>query len=136
VARPSLVYDADCGLCRVLLAGVLAWDRPGRLRPVALQDPEADELLREMPRERRGQSWHLVAPDGAVHSGGYAFAPLLRLLRGGRPLAALPAAAPRLADRAYRLVADHRSAIGPLLPDGLKARAARVIDRRRRTPAP
>jgi predicted DCC family thiol-disulfide oxidoreductase YuxK len=135
-APDALLYDADCGLCRVLLAGMLTWDRRGRLRPVPLQDPEADELLRDMPRELRGQSWHLVPADGAVHSGGHAFAPLLRLLPGGRPLAVLPAAAPRLAERAYRLVADRRSTIGPLLPDALKARAGRVIDRRRRVPAP
>jgi hypothetical protein len=37
---------------------------------------------------------------------------------------------PRVADRAYRLVADRRSTLGPLLPDALKARAQRVIDRR------
>jgi predicted DCC family thiol-disulfide oxidoreductase YuxK len=132
----SLLYDADCGLCRVLLAAVLLWDRRGRVRPVALQDPEAAELLRDMPPDERMRSWHLVLPDGAVRSGGLAFAPLLRLLPGGRPLAALPAAAPGPAERAYRLVADHRGTIGPLIPAALKARAERVIDRRRRVPAP
>jgi predicted DCC family thiol-disulfide oxidoreductase YuxK len=123
----SLLYDADCGLCRVLLAAVLLWDRRGRVRPVALQDAEAAELLHGMPADERMRSWHLVLLDGAVRSGGLAFAPLLRLLPGGRPLAALPAAAPGLAERAYRLVADHRGTIGPLLPDGLKRRADGVI---------
>jgi predicted DCC family thiol-disulfide oxidoreductase YuxK len=129
VKRVPILYDADCGFCRVMLAGVLAWDRRGRLRPVALQDHAAVELLRGMPEEQRMSSWHLV-PEGAVYSGGRAFAPLLRLLPGGRPLALLPAAAPRLAELAYRLVADRRNTLGPLLPDALKARAQRVIDRR------
>jgi predicted DCC family thiol-disulfide oxidoreductase YuxK len=129
VTRVPILYDADCGFCRVLLAGVLAWDRRGRLRPVALQDPAAAELLRGMSEEERMRSWHLV-PEGEVYSGGQAFAPLLRLLPGGRPLARLPEATPGVADRAYRLVADRRSTIGPLLPDALKARAQRVIDRR------
>jgi predicted DCC family thiol-disulfide oxidoreductase YuxK len=130
VTRVPILYDADCGFCRVMLAGVLAWDRRERLRPVALQDPAAAELLRGLPEEQRVRSWHLVPADGEVYSAGRAFAPLLRLLPGGRPLALLPAATPRLTERAYRLVADRRSTLGPLLPDALKARAQRLIDRR------
>jgi predicted DCC family thiol-disulfide oxidoreductase YuxK len=130
VSGVQILYDADCGFCRVMLAGVLTWDRHGRLRPVALQDPLAAELLRGMPEAQRLDSWHLVPAEGEVYSGGRAFAPLLRLLPGGRPLALLPAAAPRLAERAYRLVADRRSALGTRLPDSWKARAQRVIDRR------
>ena len=41
-ARAVLLYDRECGFCRSSLELVLAWDRRGRLRPVALQDPEAD----------------------------------------------------------------------------------------------
>jgi predicted DCC family thiol-disulfide oxidoreductase YuxK len=130
VTRVPILYDADCGFCRVVLAGVLAWDRRARLRPVALQDPVAAEFLHDVPEEQRMGSWHLVPADGEVYSGGRAFAPLLRLLPGGRTLARLPETAPGLADRSYRLVADRRSTIGPLLPDRLKARAQRVIDRR------
>jgi predicted DCC family thiol-disulfide oxidoreductase YuxK len=130
VTGVPILYDADCGFCRVALAAVLTWDRRGRLRPVALQDPAAAELLRGMSEEQRMRSWHLVPADGEVYSGGRAFAPLLRLLPGGRPLALVPAAAPGLAERAYRLVADRRSTLGPLLPDAWKARAQRVIDRR------
>ena len=40
-----VLYDADCGFCRWCLAQLLRLDRHGRLRPVALQDPEADLLL-------------------------------------------------------------------------------------------
>jgi predicted DCC family thiol-disulfide oxidoreductase YuxK len=56
----AILYDADCGFCRWSLGKLLAWDRPRRLRPVALQDPEADALLGGMEEERRMASWHLV----------------------------------------------------------------------------
>ena len=36
-----ILYDPDCGFCRVSLAVVLRWDRHGRLRPVALGSEEA-----------------------------------------------------------------------------------------------
>jgi predicted DCC family thiol-disulfide oxidoreductase YuxK len=110
--RATILYDADCGFCRWSLAKILAWDRRGRLRPVALQDPEADVLLPGMDREQRMASWHLVTLEGAVYSAGAAFPPLLRLLPGGRPLAALSAMFPGLTDRGYRWVARNRGALG------------------------
>jgi predicted DCC family thiol-disulfide oxidoreductase YuxK len=106
--RAVILYDTDCGFCRWSTERILAWDRNGRLRPVALQDPEADELLRGMPEERKMATWHLVTADGEVYSGGDAVPELLRLLPGGTPLASLAAAAPGLTDRAYELVSRHR----------------------------
>jgi predicted DCC family thiol-disulfide oxidoreductase YuxK len=96
---------------------VLAWDRRRALRPVALQDPEAERLLAGMGEDERMASWHLIGLDGRVVSGGAAFVPLGRLLPGGRPLAAL--------------VADHRSALGRLVTRGAAARARRRIEARR-----
>ena len=113
----SILYDADCGFCRWSLAWVLRWDRRERLRPVALQHPEAPGLLSEMTEEERMASWHLVSLDGRVHSAGTAAAPLLRLLPAGRPLAAAADAFPGLTERVYRWVADHRTL--------LRARSAR-----------
>jgi hypothetical protein len=52
-----------------------------------------------------------VTPDGTVYSAGAAFPPLLRLLPGGRPLAALAAAFPSLTERAYRYVARTRGPV-------------------------
>jgi predicted DCC family thiol-disulfide oxidoreductase YuxK len=109
---------------------VLAWDRRRVLRPVALQDPEAQRLLAGMGEEERMASWHLVTPDGRVVSGGAAFAPLGRLLPGARPAAALAERFPRAAERAYRLVADHRSPLGRLVTGGAAARARRRIEAR------
>jgi predicted DCC family thiol-disulfide oxidoreductase YuxK len=104
----AILYDRSCSFCRRSVERVMRWDRNGRLRPVALQDPEADELLGGMDEERKMGSWHLVTQDGAVHSAGAAFPPLLRRLPGGRPLAWLTAALPGPTERAYRYVARTR----------------------------
>ncbi len=128
--RHVVLYDADCGFCTWAMAKLLAWDRRERLRPVALQDPEADILLRSMEPERRMASWHLVDPDGAVHSAGAAFAPLMRMLPGGRAPAALVEATPRLTAATYGAVAGRRSAFGRLVSAGARRRAqARIAAR-------
>ena len=129
-ADAVLLYDGDCGICRWSAAKVLKWDRRRRLRPVALQDAEAGRLLGHLTEEERMSSWHLVTPDGRTVSAGAAAAPLLRLLPGGRPLAALAAALPGVTERAYRLVADNRGRFGPLVTAGAVARAERVIAER------
>ena len=128
--RPAILYDPDCGFCRASLGLLLAWDRPGRLRPVALGSAEANRLLAAMPEEERMASWHLVEPGGAVRSAGAAFAPLLRLLPGGAPLAAAAERFPGASARGYRFVADNRSRIGRLVPQVAKARADALIARR------
>jgi predicted DCC family thiol-disulfide oxidoreductase YuxK len=111
----ALLYDADCGVCRRLLALILRWDRDGRLEPVALQSREAATLLGDPTPEQRLDSWHLISPSGERFSAGAAFPPLLRLLPGGRLPAAAAARFPGLAESGYRLVADHRSALSKLV---------------------
>ena len=113
MSEAVLLYDADCGFCRWAIDKLLAWDRAGRLRPAALQGPEANRLLPGMSEEQKMGSWHLVV-DGDVYSGGAAAAPLLRLLPGGRPLAPVVAAFPGVSDRAYRLIARNRDLFGRL----------------------
>lgn len=132
-----ILYDDDCGFCRWSLALFLRWDRDRRLRPVALQDPRAAPLLAGYDAERRMATWHLVAPDGSVTSGGLAAIPLLRLLPGGRPLAAAAARVPWLLERGYALVAAHRSRLSKLVGEGPKARAERLIaSRAQQAPPP
>jgi predicted DCC family thiol-disulfide oxidoreductase YuxK len=111
VERAVILFDSGCGFCRRSVERILRWDRNGRLRPVALQDPEAGELLGGMDAERKMGSWHLVTADGRVYSAGAAFTPLLRLLPGGRPLASVTAAFPGLTERAYRYVARTRGPV-------------------------
>ena len=64
-----LLYDRDCGFCRFSVAVVLAWDRRGRLRPVAIQSDEGQQLLAALPEADRLASAHVVEPDGALRSG-------------------------------------------------------------------
>jgi predicted DCC family thiol-disulfide oxidoreductase YuxK len=129
VDRATVLYDGACGLCRWAAERIRRWDRVGRLRLVALQAVEADELLRGLSDEARFSSWHLVDDRGRLTSAGSAVPPLLRLLPGGRPLAVVAARFPRLTDRAYRWVADHRDRLGRLLGP-----TACAVDPSRRAP--
>jgi predicted DCC family thiol-disulfide oxidoreductase YuxK len=107
--RAAVLYDDDCGFCKWSLNKILAWDRRGRLRPVAIQSEEGRRLLASLPAEQHLETAHLVTPGGELLSAGAAAPPLLRLLPGGRPLAFLLDSFPRTTDRAYRFVVDHRS---------------------------
>jgi predicted DCC family thiol-disulfide oxidoreductase YuxK len=111
----SVLYDDDCGFCKWSLDKVLAWDRRGRLRPVAIQSDEGQGLLAEVPEAERLDSWHLVTPSGQVRSAGDAAEPLARLLPGGRPIARLVATFPGTTERAYRFVAGHRDRLARLV---------------------
>jgi predicted DCC family thiol-disulfide oxidoreductase YuxK len=82
---------------------------------VSLQSPEAEVLLDNVDPSVRMDSAHLVSAEGRVHSAGALVDPLLRLLDGGRPLAALAGALPRTTERVYRLVARNRHRLGRLL---------------------
>ena len=132
--KPAVIlYDSDCGFCRWATSKVMAWDRRRRLRPVAIQSKEGRDLLPDMSEEQRLRSWHLVTPDGHVHSAGRAAPPLLRLLPGGRGLGALAAASPRATERVYRWVSDHRETMARFVgekacavnPEGLEPRDGR-----------
>ncbi len=107
-----ILYDPDCGFCRVSVAVILSWDRHGRLRPVPGEDLDA---------------WELVLGDGTVRSGGAAFSPLFRMLPAGAPLARVADRFPGAADKAYRWVADRRSAFGKPIPGAVRRWADRVI---------
>lgn len=127
-----LFYDANCPFCRWSMAKILQWDRQGRIRPVALQDPEADRLLPDMDEETRMKSWHLVTPDGRVRSAGAAAPSLFRLLPGGQPVATIASTFPRTTQRAYRWVSEHRDRLarlgaraGPLAPAAARKRRDR-----------
>jgi predicted DCC family thiol-disulfide oxidoreductase YuxK len=112
-----LLYDADCGLCKFVVARVLELDRARRFRPLALQDAKAAALLPGLGEEERMQSFHVVDPDGTVHSAGDGLAAVFPPLKR----------APRLASRAYRLVADNRDRLGKLIPGAARRQAERRI---------
>jgi predicted DCC family thiol-disulfide oxidoreductase YuxK len=131
----TILFDGSCGFCRWSLALILRWDRGRLLRPVSLEDVEADRLLTGMPEAVRMASWHLVRPDGVVLSAGSAAGPLFRLLPGGGPLASLFERFPRLTEAGYRCIAQHRNVPGRLLTERAKERADRQIEERARLTA-
>ena len=128
--RTPVFYDRDCGVCRTILAGLLAWDHDGRLRPVEIQSPEGRALLGDMTEDEQLDSWHIGA-DGGIRSAGAAFPDLFDLLPGGGPLAELSRRAPGPSERAYRLVAGNRSKLSKLVPGAVRDRADALITRRR-----
>lgn len=133
-ARPpavTVLYDRDCGFCRWSVGRLLAWDRAGRLRPVAIQSPEGQRLLGDLPPEQRLASAHAVDAAGRRSSGGDAMAPIAAVLPGGATLAALGRRAPAVARAGYRAVAGRRSVLGRLISDAARARADERIARRR-----
>jgi predicted DCC family thiol-disulfide oxidoreductase YuxK len=116
VGDAVLLYDGDCGFCRWALDKLLRLDRRNQLRPVRLQDPEAQDLLAELDPARRFESWHLVVDDH-VYSAGAAVPPLLDLLPHGAALAAVSRRFPGTTDRAYSVVARNRGRLGRRLSD-------------------
>jgi predicted DCC family thiol-disulfide oxidoreductase YuxK len=121
--RWTVLYDADCGFCKWLLVTLLRRDREGRLRPIALQRPEAAELLPDLSSTERMASWHLISPEGERRSGGAAVPELLKMIAGGRPPAAVFARFPRITDHGYKWVAAHRTQLSKLVPGAAKRRA-------------
>ena len=129
MARATVIYDADCGFCKVCLALLLIWDgrEHGALRPLPLGTAEADRLLADLTVEQRNASWHLVDSSGRRNSAGAALAPALELLPGGRFPAALVARMPHLTERGYRSVVEHRGFLGRFVPGRARRWADRVI---------
>jgi predicted DCC family thiol-disulfide oxidoreductase YuxK len=130
VERAIVLYDVDCGFCRWVLGILLAWDRPRRLRPVAIQDEEGQQLLARLPEEQRLASWHLAFPDGRLQSAGPALADLFALLPAGRPVAALTRLLGPVTNWSYDTVAKHRAVPGRMLPAAAIRRATERIRER------
>jgi predicted DCC family thiol-disulfide oxidoreductase YuxK len=132
-ARPpavTVLYDHGCGFCRWTIGRLLAWDRAGRLRPLAIQSPEGQRLLADLTPEQRLASAHAVEAGGRRTSGGDALGPVAAVLPGGAPLVTLARRAPGLARAGYRAVAGRRSLFGRLVSDAAKARADERIAQR------
>jgi predicted DCC family thiol-disulfide oxidoreductase YuxK len=132
-ARPpavTVLYDLDCGFCRWSIGRLLAWDRAGRLRALAIQSDEGQRMLGDLTAAERLATAHAIDAAGHRTSGGDALAPVAAVLPGGGPLAALGRRAPSLARAGYRAVAGRRSLLGRLVSDAARARADERIARR------
>lgn len=112
--RWALVFDGECGFCRRSVEWVRNRDREDRIEPLPFQDSEVRERFQRIPLEDFEQAMHLIAPDGRSWSGARAGEELLRLLPRWRwiaPMFRVPGVR-WIAQRVYRLVADHRHSLG------------------------
>jgi predicted DCC family thiol-disulfide oxidoreductase YuxK len=125
-----VLYDCDCGFCKVILAVLLRWDRAHRLAAVSIQSALGERLLGDMPSQDRLKSWHLIDDTQGVRSGGAAIPVVFAILPRGAPLARVASRFPRTTSRTYEWVASHRAFLGRLLRTRSRAWAARVIAER------
>ncbi len=116
--RPVLLYDGGCRFCRFAARAVATLDRGHELAFLPLDESEAEPLLAPLPEDERLETWHLVAPDGALSGHGTGGVELLGALRLTRPMGELLARVPdRMLDGAYEIVARHRKRLGRFVPD-------------------
>jgi predicted DCC family thiol-disulfide oxidoreductase YuxK len=127
-----VLYDGDCGFCKVMVAVLLKWDRAHQLLAVPIQSAAGEQLLRDMPARDRLESWHLIDDAPAVHSGGNAIPAIFALLPRGTRLARITSRFPRTTSRTYAWIADHRVLLGRMLRTRPRAWATRVIADRER----
>jgi predicted DCC family thiol-disulfide oxidoreductase YuxK len=125
-----VLYDGDCGFCKVMLAVLLRWDRAHRLGAVPIQSAPGEQLLQGVPTRARLESWHLIDGERTLHSGGAAIPVVLAILPRGGLLARLASRFPRPTSRAYEWVASHRVLLGRLFGARSRAWATRVIAER------
>jgi predicted DCC family thiol-disulfide oxidoreductase YuxK len=128
-ADHTVLYDADCGFCKCMMAVALVCDRGKRVRPLAIQSGSGQQLLHGLPSVVQLASWHLVTPDGTRSSGGAAIPPLLGILPCGRLTRPVALRLPRALDHGYRWVARNRVALSRPIPAELKRRASRAVAR-------
>jgi len=110
----AILYDSDCGFCKLSVHAILRLDRDQRLRAVSIQSEEGQRLLTEVPVDQRLLSAHLVTPGGTVLSGGAAGETLARLLPGGQLTGRALARFPGATDWTYRWVSRNRGFFGRL----------------------
>jgi predicted DCC family thiol-disulfide oxidoreductase YuxK len=125
-----VLYDRECGFCKVTLALLLRWDRARRLTPLEIQSPGGGELLSGMPPAERLASWHLIDGAGVVRSAGAGLPFVFAALPGGRAMASLASGLPNTTSRLYEWVASHRALLARPLGARVRAWASGVIAER------
>jgi predicted DCC family thiol-disulfide oxidoreductase YuxK len=125
-----VLYDGDCGFCKVMLAILLRWDRAGRLTPVPIQSSGGEELLSGMTSSDRLASWHLIDGAGVVRSAGDGLPVVFAALPGGSAIARLASQFPGATSLLYERVAAHRASLARPLSARARAWASAVIAER------
>jgi predicted DCC family thiol-disulfide oxidoreductase YuxK len=130
----TVLYDRDCAFCAWTVRQLRSMDRHRRLEFIPLQEagsmPDRPELARIAADHRLLEEIHVIAADGSVRKGGRAMAAVLQALPGAwllRPWLAMPGAG-ALLDFVYRLVADNRHRLTPLVGAGAASAEQCPID--------
>jgi predicted DCC family thiol-disulfide oxidoreductase YuxK len=112
----TVLFDADCGLCRLTVRGLRRLDWTSRLTFRPLQSFGAEAPNDPSPRQLR-RSLHVRDARGRWHRGGQAALVVASNVPALVPLAVLGRlpGMHRPVEWAYRFVADHRRTIGRLL---------------------
>jgi predicted DCC family thiol-disulfide oxidoreductase YuxK len=113
----TVLYDADCGVCRLTVLALRRLDWGRRLDLVPLQSFAAEPAAEGPSHEDLLSALHVRDASGRWATGGAAALRVARVIPVLAPLAIagrLPGMG-RVAERAYRLVADHRHAISRVL---------------------
>src|SRR2546422_11609873 len=110
-ARPTLIYDGECGFCQRSVDVLRRWDREHRIALAPSQD-QARVAAFNIPLPALAAAMHLVhpPPDGRVLAGADAVPELLQRLPGKRWWAwgfRIPGVPP-LARRLYGWIARRR----------------------------
>jgi predicted DCC family thiol-disulfide oxidoreductase YuxK len=115
-AKPLLVFDGDCGFCRLWIRRCQQVTGPA-VDYLPAQDPRIAEQFPEIPRPQFAEAVQLIDPDGEVFSGAEAvFRTLAHNPSWQWPLhsyESFPLVA-RGSEWAYRLVANHRPVFSTL----------------------
>src|SRR5574342_681879 len=78
-ARPILIYDGDCGFCRIWIA---YWQQLTAERVEYQPFQTAADLIPDIPRTAFESAVHLIWPDGRVVTGAQAVFETLALTPG------------------------------------------------------
>jgi len=125
-----VLYDSDCGFCKVMLAVLLSWDRGRRLTPLPIQSSSGEELLSGMSPSDRLASWHLIDGAGEVRSAGAGLPVIFAALPAGSAIARLASRFPSTTSLLYEWVAAHRGVLARPLSARARAWASGVIAER------
>lgn len=134
--RLVVLYDGDCGFCRVILAMLLKWDRANHLRPATIQGTRGEWLLAALEPQERLSSWHLLDARGERRSGGAAVPAVFDVLPCGQPIAMTAERFPATTSLVYDWIAGHRALLGRPFGARADAWAGGVIAERERAEAP
>ena len=106
----TLIYDRDCELCRWSQEIVSRWDRHGRLRYLAFQDPQFTQYFPDYNLDEPPRAMLFIDSKGKAWEGFEAIQRMLSHLPFGKPLALLLylPGVPWIATRFYEWVSRNR----------------------------